>query len=139
MVDKELKEIASLDRDDPRKFTIAVAGPCALLVAKLHKVGERSDKAPNRLQNKDASDLYLLLRETRTEDLVPTFGLLLENPDTSMVVLTALHYLRDLFAAPEGAGLSLLRDAVAGLGDEETTAASCQALADELLRQLDLI
>lgn len=35
--------IESLDEEDGRTFEVAVAGPAALLVAKLHKIAERAD------------------------------------------------------------------------------------------------
>jgi hypothetical protein len=40
LVDNQISEISSMDADD-RRYDIAVPGPGALLVAKLHKLGER--------------------------------------------------------------------------------------------------
>jgi hypothetical protein len=40
--------IAALDPADHRSSAIEVAGPAALLVAKLHKLGDRDDEAPDR-------------------------------------------------------------------------------------------
>ncbi|MDN5856283.1 MAG: hypothetical protein L0K86_26260 [Actinomycetia bacterium] len=53
---------------DGRAYTANVAGPAALLVAKLHKLGERQ-ATPGRLIDKDAHDLYRLLVATPTENL----------------------------------------------------------------------
>jgi len=54
--------------DDPKIETAEVAGPAALLVAKLHKIAERVD-IPTRLNDKDAHDSYRLLRAIDTESL----------------------------------------------------------------------
>ena len=44
IVDHTPAPIAALDSADRRSFTIEVAGPAALLVAKLHKLGERDQR-----------------------------------------------------------------------------------------------
>lgn len=62
--------VESLD-DDDRSAVINVAGPAALLVAKLHKVGERV-ATPNRRNDKDAHDIYRLLVAIETPDLAET-------------------------------------------------------------------
>jgi hypothetical protein len=54
IVDNAPMTIRALDPSDHRQATVAVAGPAALLVAKLHKIGERTDR-PNRLIDKDAT------------------------------------------------------------------------------------
>src|SRR5262245_64306124 len=41
LVDRSLRTLKSLDPEDQREIEIAVAGPAALLVAKLHKITER--------------------------------------------------------------------------------------------------
>ena len=60
IVDHSPIEIRALARDDHRSHTANVAGPAALLVAKLHKIGERQ-ATPGRLVDKDAHDIYRLL------------------------------------------------------------------------------
>lgn len=134
--DNAPQRIAALDTTDPRSFMIAVAGPAALLVAKLHKVGERHERTPDRLKNKDASDLFLLLRATETAALAATLRRLLANPATSETTANALRYLQTLFASEAGAGIALLRAAVEGIEDQDTVAQSCVALAQELLDAL---
>jgi hypothetical protein len=53
LVDKATRTIGALDPEDRRSFDIAVAGPTALLVAKLHKVGERiSEREQHRADDK---------------------------------------------------------------------------------------
>lgn len=54
LVDYQTKSIEALEDTDPRVLEVAVAGPAALLVAKLHKIAERID-SPDQSRNKDAS------------------------------------------------------------------------------------
>jgi hypothetical protein len=44
LVDKQALTIASLEGADDRAFSIAVAGPAALVVAKTHKIAGRRDE-----------------------------------------------------------------------------------------------
>lgn len=67
LIDNRAMEIVSLEADD-RRYKIAVAGPGALLVAKLHKIGERQEH-PSRLDAKDALDVLRLLRGVPTTQL----------------------------------------------------------------------
>jgi hypothetical protein len=71
--------ITPLDSHDGRAYTANVAGPAALLVAKLHKLGERQS-TPGRLIDKDAHDLYRLLVATHTENLAHTLRQLQNDP-----------------------------------------------------------
>jgi hypothetical protein len=76
LVDHAPLTIAALDPVDDRQVIVAVAGPTALLVAKLHKLYERKDD-PNRLDNKDALDVYRLLQGIPTETFAETMQVLL--------------------------------------------------------------
>jgi hypothetical protein len=63
IVDHAPHRLTSLSLDDPREFDIRLAGPAALLVAKLHKLGERSlERTPKRMKDKDALDVLRILR-----------------------------------------------------------------------------
>lgn len=59
VVDNGAVDLVSLEDGDPRTTTVNVAGYGALLVAKLHKLGDRV-ATPQRLQAKDAGDIYRL-------------------------------------------------------------------------------
>jgi hypothetical protein len=65
IVDNTPIMITALDPADDRELTVAVAGPAALLIAKLHKIAERKNH-PGRLIDKDAHDIYRLLVATST-------------------------------------------------------------------------
>ena len=78
LVDRDIRTIRSLEATDPRTATIWVAGPAALLVAKIHKIAERVG-VQDRVRDKDALDVLRLLRAVETQDLGPRSG---RNPQT---------------------------------------------------------
>lgn len=138
IVDNALMTLSALDPSDERARTVRVAGPGALLVAKLFKLGERHEKGGSRLRDKDAHDLYRLMVAAETSDLAMTFLELRANPFTASVTERALVYLKDLFAAgPDAAGSRMAGRAEAGVGAPETVAASVTALAADLLSAID--
>lgn len=91
--------IAALNPVDHRSFDIHVAGPTALLVAKLHKIGERAD-ARGRAVDKDALDVLRLLRAVPTERFTTGVHRLLADPVSSTVSEAAIDLLRNLFSSP---------------------------------------
>lgn len=136
IVDNAFQEIRSFDPADDRVFTIRAAGPGALLVAKLHKIGERSERGSTRLRDKDAHDVYRLLVAVDTEDLSEATSRLLEDEISSAVTEQALAYLAELFAGPDSAGSLMAGRAEEGVGEPAIVAASVTALADDLLAAL---
>ena len=58
LVDREKRRITCLDPTDTRTATVWVAGPAALLVAKIHKIAERV-VTQDRVRDKDAAFLDL--------------------------------------------------------------------------------
>ncbi|MFC1523125.1 GSU2403 family nucleotidyltransferase fold protein [Elusimicrobiota bacterium] len=136
LVDQNPMAIASLKpAADPRNFKIAVAGPAALLIAKLHKLADRQEDA-GRLNDKDALDALRLLRSTNTEKLARVFEDLLKDKIAGGVTRDAIKLLENLFAKPESPGSRMAAQAVTPLEPPDTTAASCSALATDLLRVL---
>jgi len=137
MVDAGTMTITALDPLDPRSFTVRVAGPAALLVAKLHKIGERAADNSRRLVDKDAHDVYRLLRAVPTAALRDAFQRLQADPLSRGVTETALTYLADLFAAGEhGVGAVMAGRAETGVGDPAQVAASVSLLAADLIESL---
>ncbi len=136
LVDRGLLRVGALDAGDPRTFDVWVAGPGALLVAKLHKIAERAE-APDRAVDKDALDILRLMQATATGPLADRLRLLLSDPLSASVTDEALHFLDHLFARPDGRGSEMAARAATPLEDEETIQASCAALATDLLEALD--
>jgi hypothetical protein len=134
LVDNTVMTIGAFEPVDPRRFDVRVAGPAALLVAKLHKVWERRDSAGRR-DDKDALDVYRLL-ELPTDRLATPLGKLLTNTLAGEIAREAVRYLRILFGSQDAQGVTMVLQATEGLEDADTIASLCVALADDLLNAL---
>jgi hypothetical protein len=135
LVDSDLMRLGSLEKDDPRSFEIRVAGPAALLVAKLHKIAERHQT--DRQSDKDALDIYRLLRGVETSELAERFSRLLADPRSATVASEAKELLERQLTTRSGAGIEMAIRSAGPLQDAEVLAASCEALAKDLLAELD--
>jgi hypothetical protein len=137
IVDNEIRAIGSFDPQDDRNFTVRVAGSGALLVAKLHKIGERNEQGGERLRDKDAHDIYRLLVTVDTEDLAGRISLLRRDELSAAVTKQALNYLGELFVEASSVGSSMAGRAEEGVGEPEIVAASVSALANDLLTTVE--
>ena len=137
LVDNSKMVIRAIDvAKDSREVVVAVAGPAALLVAKLHKIHDRID-TPSRSDNKDAHDVYRLLRAVETPVIVDVIKRLLGEAVSAEVTRDALGQLRDLFATGAGARGSLMAGAAEELvGDPTAVSESVALLAQDLLEGL---
>lgn len=139
LVDKSDFPIGALEPNDTRQHRLAVAGPAALLVAKLHKLtdriaaGKRPEDRPKRLEPKDALDVLRLLRGVPIATLADSLRRLMASDVSSAVSTEALTQLRTLFSTPSGVGSQLAAQSVLGLENPVTIAASCAVLTHELL------
>lgn len=137
VVDHAPMRVAALGLGDDRHCTVEVAGPAALLVAKLHKLGERR-ASPRRLEDKDAHDIYRLFVAVSTGALAATMVRLLADPLSGAVTEQAMAYLREMFAAgPDALGSVMAGRAELGVGEPETVAASVALLAADQLLSLE--
>ncbi|HEY4277006.1 MAG TPA: GSU2403 family nucleotidyltransferase fold protein [Conexibacter sp.] len=136
IVDHAPMTIIALDPNDGRSVKIAVAGPAALLVSKLHKLGERKDD-PGRLIDKDAHDIYRLLVATNTTELGNRLAELSTDPFAGAATAMAIGHLRNLFADPSALGPIMAGRAEQLVGEPEVVAASAAALAGDLVAVLD--
>lgn len=127
--------LGSLEPSDSRRFDLRVAGPAALLVSKLHKLGERREQ-PDRLSDKDALDVYRLLVAMPTAELVAGIRRLQADPVSSVAAAIGIDYLRSLFATPDALGSQMAARAVVPLQDPATVSRASAALATDLLQDL---
>jgi hypothetical protein len=125
-------EIASLDPNDNRIVVVNVAGSAALLVSKAFKLGERLD-TPERLQPKDAGDVYRLFDATSIADMTSATKRLLLDERSAATTERALGYLRQLFATPRSQGVDLATTALAGVIDAPTVTSTITSYTRELL------
>lgn len=136
VIDHAPMPIAALDPTDARRVEIAVAGPAALLVSKLHKLGERQ-RDPGRLVDKDAHDIYRLLIATDADRLGERLLGLAAEQLAGPATRTAITYLRQLFAGPDALGAMMAGRAEQIVGDPAVVGASAAALASDVLRVVD--
>lgn len=135
-VDHGPMTIPSLDPASARHVQMSVAGPGALLISKLYKLGERAaENGQRRLVSKDAFDIYRLLR-LPTSDLARRIKRARGDDRSAEAARYAMEQAAVLFRAPESLGSQLAGAHVANVGDSDATAAGVSALANDLLIQL---
>lgn len=135
LVDRDLHKIGALDPADRRQFELMVAGPAALLTAKIYKIAEREADA-HRRSDKDALDVYRLLRAVPAQDLARGFRRLLSDPLSRQVAETAQRKMGQLFGRTHAPGTQMAARAAYPLENGETLAASLAALTQDLLQTL---
>jgi len=137
LVDHSAMRLTALDADDRRGCDIRVAGPSALLVAKLHKLADRSgEREPRRLKDKDALDVLRLLRAIPAERLAGALRAMAGSGVAGDVTREAVTHLQMLFGATTAPGTAMVVRATERLEDPDVMAASCVALVDELISLL---
>ena len=136
LVSHARRKITSLTSDADRSCILKVAGPAALLVAKVHKIWERLEGPYARRRAglaKDAFDIYRLLRAIDTAEMASEFDLLGSHEVSSHVASDALSMFRSLFGAASGTGTELVVRAVQGLEDPDFITQSSVALSQDLI------
>lgn len=131
LVDRAPHTITALDPADERRVTMNVAGIGALLVAKLHKLWERTEH-DDRVKAKDALDVVRILRATSTEDLARRMDALRRSQEAGDVTIAAIEHLDSLFGNRSGRGITLAIQATDQLVDPEELAVSATALTNDL-------
>ena len=134
IVDADVMRLAALDTTDARGIDLRVAGPAALLVAKVHKISER--RGTDRQSDKDALDVLRLLRGTETDDLATRYEKLLADLGSTEAAKTGRDLLEAQFASRNGIGVEMAVRFAGALGDADEIAASREALAGDLLAAL---
>lgn len=136
LIDNELVTITALERRDPRKFELAVAGPAALLTAKAIKINERLDQAatkPDRLKEKDALDAFRVLQTVDTAQLVQGFVKHQDEKHAAGVTAEAIAIYRAHASTADGRIAQLAAGAAQG---DRTVAPAFAALVTHLLAAL---
>ena len=113
---------------------VAVAGPAALFVAKVHKISERVDE-PDRLVAKDALDVLRILRASRRSVADGLRGLL-DSEIARGVTIEALTLADGLLNDADSPGPQMAARAAGGLEDADVVAGSLAALWSDLATQV---
>ena len=147
LIDHDRRVLGALEEGDARTFEVRVAGPSALLVAKLHKLADRTDEADvKRLKDKDALDVLRLLRGIPMATLIDGLRRLRDEPLCAVVTREALENVGRLFSRRAAAGSQMAVRATAGLeesdrdravvrGTHERTAAGACVIRDVRCRR----
>ena len=132
LVDRTRMEIGSLDRADERAVAMLVAGPAALLVAKVHKIAERTATG-DRVSDKDALDVLRLLQVIDTPTFAAGLAQLANHEISAAVTAEAVSQLAPLFGTPEAAGIAMAARAARPNAQADVISASFIALVSDLL------
>ena len=137
LIDKDGTVIPALDPDDTRMIAVAVAGPAALIVSKVHKVQKRfNERTRRRVDDKDALDVLRLLRAVPTARLATVLATLLRTDPAAQVTREAVTSIGHLFGDPRAGGSQMAARAVGPLADPQEIAASLAALAGSLVEAI---
>jgi hypothetical protein len=133
LVDHEAMTIGALDDDDDRRFSIAVAGPAALVVAKVHKIAGRRDEARGRLKDKDALDVFRLLRAVEPSTFAAGFARLRDSRMAAESTLQAVNEFERLFGSADSLAADMVVRATEGLMPAAEIRAALPLLARDIL------
>lgn len=136
LVDSTIETVTALDPADTRSFDVRVAGSAALIVAKMHKLMERLDH-PDRLNDKDAHDIYRILRAVDTTELADGFRTVLREAVSADVTRAAITGIKQhLAAGPDSTFAYMAGRAEEGIGEPATVSLAAAFLAQDLLETL---
>jgi len=136
LVDLAEHDIASLEPAvDPRVIRAKVAGPGALLVAKMFKIHERRGSA--RANDKDALDVLRILQGTPTEDLALRLTSILGDSRSATTGVRALELFAEFFGNRGGEGSVMAARAAQPVIDADQVRLTCEMLAGDLLEALE--
>lgn len=108
-IDNNVLPISSLDGVDRRTIDARVAGPTALLISKAHKINDRlaQDVRPDRLNDKDASDVYRLFLTTPPERIGQVMPDLLDDERVAGPAQRGIEMLRAQFGSRRAPGVEM--------------------------------
>lgn len=136
ILDNSVGVISSFQEHDPRSFDVKIAGPASLIIAKLFKIADRNNDQ-KRLQDKDAHDIYRLLRAVATEELSSKFLWLGNEEISAGVTDRSLELLSEYFAGGPGAiGSQMAGRAEELVGNPEEVSLAVSLLSADLLASI---
>lgn len=109
ILDNDVLTIKPLETADARAIDSPVAGPTALLIAKAHKIQDRLDQStrPDRLIDKDASDVYRLMLSTPAERINEVAAMLRDDARVAGPAQRGLDLLRAQFGTRRAPGVEM--------------------------------
>ena len=134
VVNFEMMTISALADTDNRSFSLKVAGTGALLIAKAFKIADR--EGMSRQNDKDALDVFRILRGTETMHLCRQLHLLLEDDRSRKTAMKGVDLLRNQFLTKSSIGVKMVIRATELLADPDEMASSCIMLAEDMFSSL---
>ena len=95
-----------------------------------------ADEHPGRLEDKDALDVFRLMRGTPTEEMARRVSLVLSDSRSADSARVAIAAFPALFAQASGSGVQMALRATAGLMADAEVSASLVTLAKDLSAKL---
>lgn len=138
LVDFDWLQITSLEAHDSRGFMVRVAGPAALITAKLFKIRDRvEDGREERIHNKDAHDIFRLLADVQLDVLRHRFRKLQQASISTVIYEEGLSLLDHYFAhSVDAIGVKMVGAAEEEIGKPSVAQQQVFGLARELLDSL---
>lgn len=135
LIDNAWTTIGSLSSQDRRVLESRVAGPTALLIAKAHKINDRLQEGvrPDRLNNKDALDVYRLMQTTPIDTVRAVLPELLRDKRSEPATTAGLALVTTLFGGRNSRGVQM---AVQSL-DRSVPQARVEAICGGFVAQLE--
>ncbi|MDA8314211.1 MAG: GSU2403 family nucleotidyltransferase fold protein [Actinomycetota bacterium] len=113
ILDHDLMEVVALDRTDSRQFTVRVAGPAALIVAKVYKLRDRlAEGRLDRIADKDAADVYRLMLAVPLREFLRRLRPVMDHETAGPVCREAIELMEQLFGSRSADGVRMARDAL---------------------------
>ena len=113
ILDHDLMEVAALDGTDSRQFAIRVAGPAALIVAKVYKLRDRlADGKLDRIADKDAAAVYRLMLAVPLREFLHRLRPVMDDETAGPVCREAIELMEQLFGSRGADGVRMARDAL---------------------------
>jgi hypothetical protein len=134
LVDNSLVMISALEPGESRQVLVKVAGPAALLVAKMHKIHDRIESGKtDRISDKDASDVYRIMQTANPDEIAQVFQRIGVDAVAGDATSTAMEYMRDLFGRRAGEGVVMAQNALRLAIDEDEIATLSVAFTQRVL------
>ncbi len=138
IIDHDLIDVGALDDSDPRRFTVRVAGPAALIVAKVHKLSDRlAEGKIDRIADKDAADVYRLMLTVPVNEFLLRLRPLLDDETAAPVCREAVDLLPRLFGARGADGVRMAIDALRVAVPADRVAEVCNGFAHQVKEALE--
>ncbi|MGI8706706.1 MAG: hypothetical protein ACR2LG_00655, partial [Actinomycetota bacterium] len=136
LVDHSFVEIRALQEEDTRGVAVKVAGTAALIVSKVHKIGDRAER-PDRLTDKDGGDVLRLFMSSGALAVADRLIMLLNDRRSAEATRMAIDRLDLLFGTPRRVGTQMAVRALDGVLESETIHAISSAFIADVLGRLN--